>query len=91
MEKQKKIKNKIMVALISIAVVVLSLIIILIVQNIQLHKLEKQKFEANQELIEVDKKSNLADKTIEELTDPNHNDKYYEQEKNYGGEKDYIF
>lgn len=91
MEKEKRIKSKIKLALIAVVAVVFSLIIILIVQNVQLHRLEDQKFKANQELIEIEAKSSLADKKIEELTDPEHNDKYYEQEKNYGGEKDYIF
>ena len=70
--------------------VVLSLMIILIVQTIQLHRLEKQKASASHDLVQIEEDSKLADKKIEELTDPEHNDKYYEQEKNYGGEKDYI-
>ena len=90
MEKEKKIKNKIKIAFIAVAAVVLSLIIILIVQNVQLHKLENQKYEANQELVEIEQKNNVADKTIEELSDSEHNEKYYEQEENYGGDKDYI-
>ncbi|MGN1162395.1 MAG: hypothetical protein ACI4T2_00495 [Christensenellales bacterium] len=90
MEKEKKIKNKIKIAFIAVTAVVLSLIIILIVQNVQLHKLENQKYEANQELVEIEQKNNVADKTIEELSDPEHNEKYYEQEENYGGDKDYI-
>jgi len=84
MEKEKRIKNKIKIALIAIAMVVFSLMIILIVQTVQLHRLEKQKASASHELVELEEKS-------EELTDPEHNKKYYEQEKNYGGEKDYIF
>lgn len=91
MEKEKRIKNKIRIALIVIAVVILSLIIILIIQNVQLHRLENQKYSADQKLVQIEEDSKLADKKIEELTDPEHNDKYYEQEKNYGGEKDYIF
>ena len=90
MEKEKRIKNKIKIALIAIAMVVLSLTIILIVQTIQLHRLEKQKASASHDLVQIEEDSKLADKKIEELTDPEHNDKYYEQEKNYGGEKDYI-
>lgn len=91
MEKEKRIKNKIKIALIAIAMVVLSLMIILIVQTSQLHRLEKQKASASHDLVQIEEKSEHADKKIEELTDPEHNDKYYEQEKNYGGEKDYIF
>lgn len=90
MEKEKKIKNKIKIAFIAVTAVVLSLIIILIVQNVQLHKLENQKYKATQELVEIEQKNNVADKTIEELSDPEHNEKYYEQEENYGGDKDYI-
>lgn len=90
MEKEKRIKNKIKIALIAIAVVVLSLIIILIVQNVRIHRLERQKYSADQKLVQIENDSNLADKKIEELNDPEHNDKYYEQENNYGGEKDYI-
>lgn len=90
MEKEKKIKNKIKIAFIAVTAVVLSLIIILIVQNVKLHKLENQKYETNQELVEIEQKNNVADKTIEELSDPEHNEKYYEQEENYGGDKDYI-
>ena len=51
----------------------------------------QQKASASHELVEIEEKSEHADKKIEELTDPEHNKKYYEQEKNYGGEKDYIF
>ncbi len=90
MEKEKKIKNKIKIVFIAVTAVVLSLIIILIVQNVQLHKLENQKYKATQELVEIEQKNNVADKTIEELSDPEHNEKYYEQEENYGGDKDYI-
>lgn len=90
MKKENKIKNRIKIVLIAVAIVVLSLVIILVVQNVKLHKLEKQKYELGQELVELNKKNEFADKQMDELTNPEHNDNYYEQEHNYGGEKDYI-
>ncbi len=91
MENQKRIKNRIKVALIAVMAVVLSLVIILIIQTVQLHKLEDQKQDALTEQSLLEQKNADADKKMEELLDPTHNQKYYEQEHNYGSQNDYLF
>lgn len=91
MENQKRIKNRIKVALIAVMAVVLSLIIILIVQTVRLHQLEEQKQQNLDELAQLEQNDATADKKMEELLDPTHNEKYYEQEHNYGSQDDYLF
>lgn len=90
-EQQKKIKNRIKLIVIAVTAVVLSLAIVLIVQTVRIHKLEDQKQTAQNELSSLEQKDAEADKKMEELLDPSHNDKYYEQEHNHGSQNDYLF